>query len=1289
MPRRETDRNLLFGILALQMDFINRDALVASMNAWVLQKHRPLGEILVERGDLDPADRALLDPMVDRHIAKHGGDPVASLAALSSTGGVASDLRREVADADVQASLATIPPSRLDYDAFATQAASTPEPAPIGIRYQKGREHARGNLGVVFVARDTELNREVALKEIKDQHADHPHHRSRFLIEAEVTGGLEHPGIVPVYGLGHHEDGRPFYAMRFIRGDSLMEAINRFHADPTLRTDPGERNLALQKLLRRFTDVCNAIDYAHSRGILHRDLKPHNVMVGKYGETLVVDWGLAKAVARSGDDGDTLPEASLSPASASASDATLPGSLVGTPAYMSPEQAAGRLDLLGPASDIYGLGATLYHLLTGRIPVNGKGLAEILRKVETGDIPPPRAASPWLDPALAAISQKAMALRPEARYATPRALAEDVERWVAGEPVTAYPEPLSRRVRRWARRYRTSLTAAATTLTVSAFLVGGFSWQRMVNRQKSDVSASAGMGRAERLAIQARASGELARWAEAIAEVRHAEALLESGGTNEMLRKASDRLRDYRAEVALREEALLADARDRQTLADLEEARLLGSNIKHGSFDEESKQLAYLTAFRSRQIDPASMAPPEAAARIRSTRIAGDLIAAIDDWAGAERPNVPRAALLEVARLAETDPVLAEIRDAVTRGDAPRLRQFCEREEDRRKLGPRLRPVFYALCRIDPEASFPLLEAIRQENPSDFWFNHELADACWRTRPTRSEEGVRYSAIATALRPRSAGAHANYAFMLRAAGEKAKAVSIARRAVQLQPDYHEAYQILGLALLESGDKPGAIAACREAIRLKPEYPFAHNALGCALEESGDIAGAIAAYREAIRLKPDFSYPHNNLGAAFSKSRDRVAALAAYRDAVRVAPDFAVAIQNLAETLEETGDRAGAIAAYRDVLRARPDFYDTYMNLANALEDSGDVAGAMDTYRELLRLRPKHVPAHNRLGLLLEKSGDHEGAISIVQEAIRLAPEFAMLHFNLGIALNEAGRHEAAIAAYREAIRLKPDDPDAHLNLGVCLNDLGRTDEAIASYREALRLAPGDALTLCNLGRALGERGHFQEALTYLERGHELGLKEAGWDQPSADWVAFYRRAIRQEPRLQSVLRGEARPADAAERVAFADICYRQGRHSIAVRLLEEAFAERPDLAEDLASSNRFDGACSAALAASGIGEIEPVPDEPTRAKFREEARAWLRADLAAWAKRLEGGQAKDREEAAEKLADWKTDLDLASIRDRGSLINLPKDEREAFQSLWADVEALRKKANQAASGGDR
>jgi serine/threonine-protein kinase len=326
----------------------------------------------------------------------------------------------------------------------------------------------------VFVAIDAELNREVALKEILDARADDAVSRQKFLVEAEITGSLEHPGIVPVYGLGTYGDGRPYYAMRFIRGTSLKEAIEKFHAEPALRSDPSRRPLELRKLLRRFLDVCNTLEYAHGRGVLHRDIKPGNIMVGRYGETLVVDWGLAKATGQSSGE-ESGEEPPVVPSSGSGSVETLPGSALGTPRYMSPEQARGDVQALGPATDVYALGATLYSLLTGKPPFEQNNVGEVLKAVQAGTFVPPRRIDPSIDRALEAVCRKAMALEPADRYASVKALADDVERWLADEPVTARHEPARERLRRWGRRHRTFTAAAAAVLLMSALGLGAVS----------------------------------------------------------------------------------------------------------------------------------------------------------------------------------------------------------------------------------------------------------------------------------------------------------------------------------------------------------------------------------------------------------------------------------------------------------------------------------------------------------------------------------------------------------------------------------------------------------------------------------------------------------------------------------------------------------------------------------------------------------------------------------------------------------------------------------------------
>lgn len=541
------DRNLLFGVLALQMNFISRDQLVAAMATWVCDKRKSLGAILVAQGAIRPSDLVMLEPVVARHIEQHGQDAQRSLAAVPDSPGI-REAMQFVVDTDVQASVRLLG----EHSRAPRNAASSPGGDAGEARYRILRPHARGGLGEVFVACDTELNREVALKEIQPA-KDRDDSRARFVFEAEVTGGLEHPGIVPVYGLGHHADGRPYYAMRFIQGDNLATAIKRFH-EAALPAAGAYESMEFRRLLQRFIDVCEAMAYAHSRGVLHRDLKPGNIMLGKYGETLIVDWGLAKTGAgpelvRQASNG----EASLRPSAGSDLTPTQQGSALGTPAYMSPEQAEGKLDQLGPASDVYSLGATLYHLLVGKHANADCDLAELLYRTQLGAIPPARSVKPGVPQPLEAICKKAMAHRPADRYASATALATDIEQWLADEPVGAHEEPVRIRVRRWMRKHpglvaglATSLAVGMLGLVIGSVILGG------KNRELAGLNKDLVSARAE--ADRKRDEAEKAR---DVAQVRYRLAL---DALNDMVFGIQNKLDNQPGTLELRKD-LLENAR--------------------------------------------------------------------------------------------------------------------------------------------------------------------------------------------------------------------------------------------------------------------------------------------------------------------------------------------------------------------------------------------------------------------------------------------------------------------------------------------------------------------------------------------------------------------------------------------------------------------------------------------------------------------------------------------------------------------------------------------------------
>lgn len=383
MPNTTADQNLLFGILALQMDFISRDQLVEGMNAWVLDKQRSLAAVFVERNLLSSDRKSLLEALVQEHLKQHQGDPQKSLAALSTVDTSLQRQLEDISDSEITASLRQLMVTQLSpRNPAETAMVSVGFPPEAATRFRILRPHARGGLGQVSIAYDYELDREVALKEIQPQHANCPESRRRFLLEAEVTGHLEHPGIVPIYGMGTYGDGRPYYAMRFIAGDSLKKAIQRFQECLLSRQD-FDQELELNQLLGRFLDVCDAMAFAHSRGILHRDLKPGNIMLGQFGETLVVDWGLAKKVNQL-EDAPTrgVPSGDVDWMSGE----TLPGSAVGTPQYMSPEQATGDMENLGPLTDVYSLGAILFEIVTGTPPHAGENAMECLAAASRNEI---------------------------------------------------------------------------------------------------------------------------------------------------------------------------------------------------------------------------------------------------------------------------------------------------------------------------------------------------------------------------------------------------------------------------------------------------------------------------------------------------------------------------------------------------------------------------------------------------------------------------------------------------------------------------------------------------------------------------------------------------------------------------------------------------------------------------------------------------------------------------------------------------------------------------------------
>ena len=419
-----------------------------------------------------------------------------------------------------------------------TDAETGQAPTPIremasdpATRHTVTRFLAEGGLGKVYVAQDDKLQREVVMKTLKDAGGEDSEARYRFVQEAQVNSQLEHPNIIPIYQAGDGADGQPYYTMKYVRGQQYRDLIQGYHQN---RREGNVDALELRRLLTLFISTCQAVSYAHNRGVVHRDLKPENIAVGEFGELMVLDWGLAKVLGE--------PDAETSRAAVTIADGidlgqTMQGRIMGTPGYMAPEQASGETDAIEPRTDVYSLGAMLFEILTGEAPhallhnydpnqiqrwnrrESHSGTAAgqesvsslasqhpsgqhentmtLLARVIAGTVPAPSDLEPTVPRALEAICQRAMRLKIEDRYTTASDLAHDVERWLADEPVTVYAGSWNERLGRWMRKHRTKVQTIGASFALIA-LVAVVSSILINNQRSIAVTALAKQQAAER-----------------------------------------------------------------------------------------------------------------------------------------------------------------------------------------------------------------------------------------------------------------------------------------------------------------------------------------------------------------------------------------------------------------------------------------------------------------------------------------------------------------------------------------------------------------------------------------------------------------------------------------------------------------------------------------------------------------------------------------------------------------------------------------------------------------------
>lgn len=467
-----SDKNFLFVLIAYQNGYITIDQFLESAAAWNKDPKRDIGEILVEKKYLEDVERYNIQGIVDDRLRRLGGLSN-SLSFAIGNGSVpdAEDLPQDWAN-------------RLNEVTKVIPPAPVLDGKPIASRYIIRRELGGGGQGIVYEADDLELGRRVAIKKVRPEHEHDPGAIGALIEEGRTTGRLDHSSVVPVYDLNKDDRGKPLFAMRLIRGDRLSDVIERIDYGSASRS---EFRLAIRPLLRHLIAVCNAVQYAFdTSSIIHRDIKPDNIMIDGYGETVLMDWGMGKAVS----DGAQLDEQSsifFQPTtfeSDSGSERTKVGVIKGTVHYMSPEQAQGLVDGLDHRTDVYLLGSTLYKILTGKSPhrMESGNFIDMLQRARRNQFEPPRQLQVQVPRALEAICMKAMATHPQERYQKASDLAEDLENWLADEPVVALPEGFLQSAERWLRKHARSAVAGFFILTLG---LTGLSWANMAIRAQA------------------------------------------------------------------------------------------------------------------------------------------------------------------------------------------------------------------------------------------------------------------------------------------------------------------------------------------------------------------------------------------------------------------------------------------------------------------------------------------------------------------------------------------------------------------------------------------------------------------------------------------------------------------------------------------------------------------------------------------------------------------------------------------------------------------------------------
>jgi serine/threonine-protein kinase len=922
-----------------------------------------------------------------RKLAAEGVAPLPRLADLLTRRGYLSTARGDATvrapsrppEGPAPARDATLPPE---------VAAAAQDPANVLGKYVRVSRLGAGGMGEVWRAWDRELRRPVALKFLRGQDAAEV---ARFEREAQTAARLVHPNIAAVHDVGR-QDGRPFLAMQLVDGQ-------------TFASYPRHDRMALAALIR---EAAAAVHFAHGRGVVHRDLKPANLMVDGEGRVYVMDFGLAK---------QSAVDSSLSVA----------GSILGTPAYMPPEQARGELPRIDARSDVYSLGATLYELLGGRPPFVEKDVYALLKRVVEEDPVPLRRLAPAVDADLETIVHKCLEKDPERRYAGAQDLADELGRWLAGDAILAHPPSTAYRVRKFVARRKAVFATAALAAAV-ALGFGGWAVRSVSRRDRAAKLLEVGrpaLDRAIRTLYDRNANyDELlrrveegrARFEEALAMAPDlAPAHFLDARAWDLLGWADRAERGYRKAIGLD--------------PDFGPARYhLGRLLLERSLQA---QMGYEGRHRERRRKEAERLAGEAAAELEAARGRSGFDDAVQADVAAALLAYARTKGEEMRRLAE---------------EGLGKHGHCEGTED-----------FHVLLGLVSEGSAREEAYTRalQIRPHHAFALFLLANA------RQGDAAIADLTAALRTNPRFAMALNNRATVRAGLGDRKGALADFSEALRISPRDPTSLVSRGDVRMEMGDLDGAIADANEALKAEPGFAPALAVRGGARRRKGELDAARADLEEALRIEPRNPEFLNTRSSIRRAQEDYPGAAADLKAALEIRPDFPEALVNRGSLKQFADLPDEALADYEKALKLDPRLVSAHVNLGSLFLDRGQADRAVVELDEALRLDPRNFEARYNRSLARQQKGDLDGSIADATEALKLKPGDAETLFTRGNAWESKPDLPKALADYDAALAANPRYVEAYCNRAMVRARRQEIDAAIGDLEKALALAPQD------------------------------------------------------------------------------------------------------------------------------------------------------------------------------------------------------------------------------------